>query len=79
MSRTLRLIQLNVRKRGVVHDSLMNDKEIQDAAVLAIQEPQARVDSWPTLDYPYGTPQVDQDGSRRLGGKGDGQFEACFG
>jgi hypothetical protein len=36
MTRTLRLIQLNVRKQGVVHDSLIDDKEIQDATVLAI-------------------------------------------
>src|SRR5438045_3048748 len=37
MSRTLCMIQLNVRKQDAVHDSLMNDKEIQDAMVLAIQ------------------------------------------
>ena len=42
MSRTFRMIQLNVRKQGEVHDSLMNDEEIQEAAVLAIQEPHAR-------------------------------------
>ena len=54
MSRTLRLIQLNVRKRGVVHDSLMNDKEIQDATVLAIQEPQARVVHGRLLTTPMG-------------------------
>jgi len=54
MSRTLRLIQLNVRKRGVVHDSLMNDKEIQDATALAIQEPQARIVHGRLLTTPMG-------------------------
>src|ERR1700750_1049669 len=42
MSRVFRMIQLNVRKQDVVLDSLMNDEEIQDATVLAIQEPWAR-------------------------------------
>lgn len=36
MSRTFRLIQLNVRKQDVVLDSLMNDEQIQDATILAI-------------------------------------------
>ena len=54
MSRTFRMIQLNVRKQGAVHDSLMNDEEIQDATVLAIQEPQARRIQGRLLTTPMG-------------------------
>jgi len=54
MSNALRVIQLNVRKQAPVHDSLMNDKEIQDAVVLAIQEPQARRINGRLLTTPMG-------------------------
>ena len=42
MSREFRVVQLNVRRQATVHESLMNDRNMQDIAVLAIQEPQAR-------------------------------------
>ncbi|OAQ61371.1 reverse transcriptase [Purpureocillium lilacinum] len=40
---TLRVIQYNVAKTAEAHESLMNDNAIEDVAVLAIQEPQARL------------------------------------
>ncbi|GKU05935.1 unnamed protein product [Fusarium langsethiae] len=54
MNSTFRLFQLNVRKQGPVHDSLMNDKDIQEATVLAIQEPQARRIQGRLLTTPMG-------------------------
>lgn len=42
MDKPFRVVQLNVKKQGAIHDSLMNDEELQDAAVVLIQEPQAR-------------------------------------
>ncbi|KAJ5198762.1 uncharacterized protein N7498_007879 [Penicillium cinerascens] len=54
MNKTLRVMRLNVRKQGAVHDSLMNDEETQDAVALAIQEPQARRIQGRLLTTPMG-------------------------
>lgn len=42
MNRQFQIVQLNVKKQGSIHDSLMNDEEIRNTAVILIQEPQAR-------------------------------------
>ena len=47
-------MQLNVRKQGAVHESLMNDEDTQDAVALAIQEPQARMIQGRLLTTPMG-------------------------
>ena len=54
MNRNLRVIQLNVRKQGAVHESLMNDGETENATALAIQEPQARRIQGRLLTTPMG-------------------------
>ena len=54
MHRNLRIIQLNVRKQGAVHESLMNDGETENATALAIQEPQARRIQGRLLTTPMG-------------------------
>ncbi|KAJ6168143.1 hypothetical protein N7497_000986 [Penicillium chrysogenum] len=52
--KTLRIMQLNVRKQGAVHESLMNDEGTQNAVALAIQEPQARRIQGRLLTTPMG-------------------------
>lgn len=42
MCKTFRILQLNVRKREPVQQSLMNDADLKDYGVLAISEPYAR-------------------------------------
>jgi hypothetical protein len=54
-SRTLKILQLNVRKRREVQQSLLNDEELKDYAVLAVSEPYARLIEGvgsPTATYP---------------------------
>lgn len=36
IGKSLQIIQLNVQKRSEIYDSLMNDEDIQDAAVVAV-------------------------------------------
>ncbi|EXU95191.1 hypothetical protein X797_011739 [Metarhizium robertsii] len=52
ITRQCRKPELHVYKRAEAHDSLMNDEEIQDAAAIAIQKPQARNDKGRPLTTP---------------------------
>ena len=54
MSMTLKILQLNIGKRTEVQQSLMNDKELQDFAVLAIAEPHARIIDGKMVTSPMG-------------------------
>ncbi|EXK77462.1 hypothetical protein FOQG_17825 [Fusarium oxysporum f. sp. raphani 54005] len=54
MNNMFRLFQLTVRKQGPAHESLFNHKDIRDAAVLAIQEPQAPKIRGKLLTVPMG-------------------------
>ena len=42
INKIFRIIQLNIQKQSAVHNSLINNKKIQDTAAIAIQESQAR-------------------------------------
>src|SRR3954454_7628388 len=43
MYKSLRVLQLNVGKRDMVQQSLMNDNKIRDYGVVAVSEPYARI------------------------------------
>lgn len=42
MNKTLRILQLNVRKQREVQNSLMNDQELKNFGILALSEPYIR-------------------------------------
>src|SRR5687768_7046967 len=54
MHKTLRILQLNVRKSDEVHQSLMNDKELRQYEAIAVQEPHARMIDGQVVTNPMG-------------------------
>lgn len=69
MNKTLQVLQLNTRKQSTVQHSLMNDLELQDFAVLMVQEPPAWKQDNILITVPMGhhnwtkmTPTVWRDG-----------------
>lgn len=54
MSRTVRILQLNVRKQFAVHESLMNDEALRDFTAIAVQEPWARKTEGKVITVPMG-------------------------
>ncbi|KAK4120182.1 hypothetical protein N657DRAFT_683764 [Parathielavia appendiculata] len=51
---TLKILQLNVHKRKEVQQSLLNDEDIKDYAVLAVSEPYARTVDEAVVTVPMG-------------------------
>lgn len=62
MSKPLRVIQLNVHKGDATHDSLMNDEDTQNAAVISIQEPRA----WKVKEQLFTAPMVHHKWTRMV-------------
>lgn len=54
MLETFRILQLNVRKRDVVQQSVMNDADLKYFAVLAVSEPHARCIDGSVVTSPMG-------------------------
>ena len=54
MSSTLKMLQLNISKSSTVQQSLLNDGELRDFAVLAIAEPHARTINDRLITSPMG-------------------------
>lgn len=54
MSRKVQILQLNVRKQDVVHESLMNDEKVQGFTAIAVQEPWAWKRDGKVLTVPMG-------------------------